>query len=159
MWTTRDQMCPGDPQVLSNLAGDCRESWATGEVVGFLQQIPAGNHSKSTTSINYHLLRPRRSSAMPLLARTTRLPGRSLVLPHAFRRTLIPQPPPRLISPRPLPTALRPTSDEARANTAYMQSLLTDLTELRRKAREGGGKASLERWKSRGKDKLGARER
>ena len=37
---------------------------------------------------------------------------------ECFRRTLIAQPPPRLVTPRPLPTNLRPTSDEARANGA-----------------------------------------
>jgi 3-methylcrotonyl-CoA carboxylase beta subunit len=40
-----------------------------------------------------------------------------------------------------------------------MDKLISGVNELRAKAREGGGKAVLERWKARGKGKLGARER
>ena len=40
-----------------------------------------------------------------------------------------------------------------------MLDTLRTMEGLRAKAREGGGKAVLERWKSKGKDKLGVRER
>jgi 3-methylcrotonyl-CoA carboxylase beta subunit len=40
-----------------------------------------------------------------------------------------------------------------------MEKLIEGLSKLRTKAREGGGPAVLERWKARGKGKLGARER
>jgi 3-methylcrotonyl-CoA carboxylase beta subunit len=40
-----------------------------------------------------------------------------------------------------------------------MDKLIEGLSSLRAKAREGGGAAVLERWKARGKGKLGARER
>jgi 3-methylcrotonyl-CoA carboxylase beta subunit len=40
-----------------------------------------------------------------------------------------------------------------------MEKLISGVNGLRAKAREGGGKAVLERWKARGKGKLGARER
>jgi 3-methylcrotonyl-CoA carboxylase beta subunit len=40
-----------------------------------------------------------------------------------------------------------------------MQGMIAEMDELRTKAREGGGKEVLERWKSRGKGKMGARER
>ncbi|GFZ42762.1 hypothetical protein JCM24511_00480 [Saitozyma sp. JCM 24511] len=80
--------------------------------------------------------------------------------PHvALRRTLIAQPPHPLIPPRPLPTTLRPNSDEARSNREAMRAAVGELDALRAKAREGGGAKVLERWKSRGKGKLSARER
>jgi len=78
---------------------------------------------------------------------------------RCIRRTLIAQPGPRLVTPRPLLTDIRSTSDESRANIAYMQGMIAEMDELRTKAREGGGKEVLERWKSRGKGKMGARER
>jgi 3-methylcrotonyl-CoA carboxylase beta subunit len=40
-----------------------------------------------------------------------------------------------------------------------MESLIENMDALRAKAREGGGAAVLERWKARGKGKMGARER
>jgi len=40
-----------------------------------------------------------------------------------------------------------------------MEKLIKGLSDLRTKASEGGGPAVLERWKARGKGKLGARER
>ena len=40
-----------------------------------------------------------------------------------------------------------------------MRGLIDDLRTLRGKAREGGGLGALEKWKSRGKGKLGVRER
>jgi 3-methylcrotonyl-CoA carboxylase beta subunit len=40
-----------------------------------------------------------------------------------------------------------------------MDKIIQNLSSLRAKAREGGGPAVLERWKARGKGKLGARER
>ena len=40
-----------------------------------------------------------------------------------------------------------------------MQELIRGVDELREKAREGGGKSVLEKWRSRGKGKLGVRER
>jgi 3-methylcrotonyl-CoA carboxylase beta subunit len=40
-----------------------------------------------------------------------------------------------------------------------MERLVAEMDELRAKARQGGGKAVLDRWKARGKGKLGARER
>jgi hypothetical protein len=40
-----------------------------------------------------------------------------------------------------------------------MRDVLSKNEELRRVAREGGGAKSVERWKSKGKDKLTARER
>jgi 3-methylcrotonyl-CoA carboxylase beta subunit len=40
-----------------------------------------------------------------------------------------------------------------------MEALKRGMDELRSKAREGGGKAVVERWKARGKGKMTARER
>jgi 3-methylcrotonyl-CoA carboxylase beta subunit len=40
-----------------------------------------------------------------------------------------------------------------------MAGLVDNLNKLRAKAREGGGKATLEKWRARGQGKLGARER
>ncbi len=40
-----------------------------------------------------------------------------------------------------------------------MQAVLADYEALRAQAREGGGKEVLDRWKSRGKGKMGVRER
>lgn len=40
-----------------------------------------------------------------------------------------------------------------------MEKLIKSVADLRAKASEGGGPAVLERWKARGKGKLGARER
>lgn len=78
---------------------------------------------------------------------------------RTLRRTLIAQPPPRVIQPRPLPTAFQPGSDEAKANRAYMDEVKRGMEDLRVQAREGGGAKVLEKWKSKGKGKLGVRER
>jgi 3-methylcrotonyl-CoA carboxylase beta subunit len=75
------------------------------------------------------------------------------------RRALITQPPHRLVSPRPLPTTFRASSDDAIQNKQMMKEAIDIAQGLRDKAREGGGKAVLEKWKSRGKGKLGVRER
>lgn len=40
-----------------------------------------------------------------------------------------------------------------------MKGLVENLNKLRAEAREGGGKKTLEKWKSKGVGKLGARER
>lgn len=74
-------------------------------------------------------------------------------------RNLITQPLPPLVQARPLPTNLRSTSEEAKTNHVFMQGLLSNLREIRKTAKAGGGKAVLERWKSRGEGKLGVRER
>lgn len=76
-------------------------------------------------------------------------------------RTLIAQPPhlPNNAPPQPLPTALKQSNPETKAAAAHMAGLVKNLNELRAKAREGGGKKTLEKWKSRGVGKLGARER
>ncbi|WWC60104.1 uncharacterized protein I303_102668 [Kwoniella dejecticola CBS 10117] len=76
-----------------------------------------------------------------------------------LRRTLIPQPPPSVVAPRPLPTHHRPTSEDAESNRSSMRKRLDELGGLRSKAREGGGAETLKRWKARGEGKLGARER
>ncbi|WVQ62783.1 uncharacterized protein L199_000931 [Kwoniella botswanensis] len=75
------------------------------------------------------------------------------------RRTLIPQPPPSIVAPRPLPTLHRPNSEDAQSNRSYMTKLLDELGSLRGKAKEGGGEATLKKWKDRGQGKLGVRER
>ncbi|ORX36350.1 carboxyl transferase domain-domain-containing protein [Kockovaella imperatae] len=75
------------------------------------------------------------------------------------RRTLISQPAPRLVASRPLPTNISAKSEEAQANEEFMKGLVEGLREMRSKAKEGGGKAALDRWKSRGNGKLGVRER
>ncbi|BEI82775.1 hypothetical protein CcaverHIS002_0306430 [Cutaneotrichosporon cavernicola] len=76
-------------------------------------------------------------------------------------RTLIAQPAhlPNNAPPSPLPTRLRLTDPETKLATENMQSLVASMNELRAKAREGGGKKSLDKWKSKGTGKLGARER
>lgn len=81
--------------------------------------------------------------------------GRSKVI----SRTLIAQPPSRLVTPRPLPTTIQPNSEDAEKNRSYMREVIDEVRALREKAREGGGKQVLEKWKSRGKGKLGVRER
>ncbi|WVF66877.1 hypothetical protein IAT40_001620 [Kwoniella sp. CBS 6097] len=93
------------------------------------------------------------------LTRTAR--SRPIVLANTVlgRRTLIPQPPTPLVTPRPLPTIYRATSEDAQANKQYMTSLIRQLDELRDTARAGGGKEVLDRWKARGQGKLGVRER
>ncbi|WVQ79049.1 hypothetical protein IAT38_001142 [Cryptococcus sp. DSM 104549] len=78
---------------------------------------------------------------------------------HALKRTLIAQPPPPLVAPRPLPTLFQPASEHAQANKAFMEGLIKDMDHLRSKAREGGGWATLQKWKARGTGKLSARER
>lgn len=83
----------------------------------------------------------------------------SLATTQSSKRTLIPLPPPRAVTTKALPTALLPQSEEAEQNRAYMRDVLSKNEELRRVAREGGGAKSVERWKSKGKDKLTARER
>lgn len=99
-----------------------------------------------------------RTRPLALTANTSRRPLVSR-LAGTSRRTLIPQPAPPLVTPRPLPTTLRANTPEAQANRASMEALRTSLDEMRAKAREGGGKATLEKWKARGKGKLSARER
>lgn len=76
-------------------------------------------------------------------------------------RTLIAQPPhlPNNAPASPLPTRIRQTDPETKAAAENMKNLVANLNELRAKAREGGGKKSLEKWKSKGVGKLGARER
>ncbi|ORY27491.1 carboxyl transferase domain-domain-containing protein [Naematelia encephala] len=83
--------------------------------------------------------------------------GRATV--RIARRTLIAQPPRHLVTPQPLRSLVNPTSEDARAKQAYMRAVLDDLNALRIKAKEGGGKEVLERWKARGKGKMGVRER
>ena len=95
-----------------------------------------------------------------MLLHVRRSPLRPFLSPlQLSRRSLIAQPPHRIVTPRPLPTNVRPTSDEALANKTYMQEQIKDVQDLRTKAREGGGAQVLEKWKSRGKGKMGARER
>lgn len=79
----------------------------------------------------------------------------------ALARTLIAQPAhlPNNAPPSPLPTRIRQTDPDTKAATENMHQLVANLNELRAKAREGGGKKSLEKWKSKGTGKLGARER
>lgn len=77
----------------------------------------------------------------------------------SLTRTLIPQPPPSLSTPRSLPTSFLPSSSEARKNRTHMSSLLSTLDALRTTARAGGGAATTERWRARGTAKLTARER
>ncbi|KAK8861400.1 hypothetical protein IAR55_002219 [Kwoniella newhampshirensis] len=75
------------------------------------------------------------------------------------KRTLIPQPLPPLVAPRPLPTTFNASSEDAKTNRALMAGMLGEMETLRSHAREGGGKKVLERWKARGNEKLGVRER
>ncbi|WVQ94486.1 hypothetical protein IAU59_001565 [Kwoniella sp. CBS 9459] len=100
----------------------------------------------------------RRSSTLTRAARPrpTYLAGLNAVL---GRRTLIPQPPTALVTPRPLPSLHRASSEDAQANKQYMDGLIRNLGDLRATARAGGGKEVLERWKARGQGKLGVRER
>ncbi|KAL1410234.1 hypothetical protein Q8F55_004239 [Vanrija albida] len=76
-------------------------------------------------------------------------------------RTLIVQPPllPTGTAPHPLPTSINQKSPETVAAKEHMAGLVANLKGLRAKAREGGGKKRLEKWKASGTDKLGARER
>jgi 3-methylcrotonyl-CoA carboxylase beta subunit len=94
-----------------------------------------------------------------LRAGLTRPLRATLVAPG--RRTLIAQPSllPNGAPPSPLPTALRQNSPETQAAAQHMAGLVDNLNKLRAKAREGGGKATLEKWRARGQGKLGARER
>ncbi|WWC87674.1 uncharacterized protein L201_002565 [Kwoniella dendrophila CBS 6074] len=80
-------------------------------------------------------------------------------IPIISRRTLIPQPPPSIVAPRPLPTHHKSTSEDAQNNRSYMTKLLEELGNLKSRAREGGGKETLKKWKDRGQGKLSARER
>ncbi|WVQ73739.1 hypothetical protein IAR50_003319 [Cryptococcus sp. DSM 104548] len=93
---------------------------------------------------------------MLLLARSR---PRPIFIGASLRRTLIPQPPRPVITPRPLPITFNSTSPEAQANRRWMDGLINDVEGLRTKARDGGGKEVLERWKKRGKGKLSVRER
>ncbi|WVR03991.1 hypothetical protein IAU60_000990 [Kwoniella sp. DSM 27419] len=93
-----------------------------------------------------------RSVATPLVRKTP-----STITPAA--RTLVTQPPLPLVTPRPLPSHHKSSSQDAKANKSYMQGLVDDLDGLLERAREGGGKETLERWRARGEGKLGARER
>ncbi|KAL7419607.1 hypothetical protein Q5752_005519 [Cryptotrichosporon argae] len=77
----------------------------------------------------------------------------------ASRRTLIPQPPARLVPAKPLPTALHPTSPEYGAAKERMEQLVSDMRDLRAKIRDGGGLEVLEKWKAKGSSKMGVRER
>lgn len=76
-------------------------------------------------------------------------------------RTLIAQPPtlPNNAPPSPLPTKLKPNDPETKEAKANMTNLVENLKALRAKAREGGGKKTLEKWKAKGQGKLSARER
>ncbi|WRT65511.1 uncharacterized protein IL334_002455 [Kwoniella shivajii] len=95
-----------------------------------------------------------------MLSRSLKRASSSFILcTRTARRTLIPQPPLPLVTPRPLPTFHKFTSEDAKANRSYMTRLLEGLDELRSRAREGGGKETLEKWKARGEGKLSARER
>lgn len=93
--------------------------------------------------------------ARPLLAASR---TRAVVVPS---RTLIAQPPhlPNGAPPQPLPTAIKQNSPETVAAKEHMGQLVERYEGLRAKAREGGGKKTLDKWKSRGTGKLGARER
>lgn len=93
-----------------------------------------------------------------------RLPLRPTTLGRVspvLARTLIAQPVqlPNNAPPSPLPTRIRQSDPETKAAAEHMSGLVANLNELRAKAREGGGKKSLEKWKSKGTGKLGARER
>lgn len=88
-------------------------------------------------------------------------PNLRTLRPATLARGLIAQPPhlPNNAPPSPLPTALRATNPETQAAAEHMAGLVSNLNALRSKAREGGGAKTLEKWKSRGTGKLGARER
>ncbi|WVW79943.1 hypothetical protein I302_101916 [Kwoniella bestiolae CBS 10118] len=97
-----------------------------------------------------------------MLTRTISRPSRTLRLTACVippKRTLIPQPPPSIVRPRPLPTHHRTGSEDAQANKFYMTRLIDELGGIRDKARQGGGRQTLEKWKARGQGKLGVRER
>jgi hypothetical protein len=98
-------------------------------------------------------------AAMSLLPRLRPVSASRQTLQIPFRRTLIPQPPIPLVTPRPLPTTVKASSPDMQANKANMDTLVENMNALQAKAREGGGAAVLEKWKSRGKGKLSARER
>lgn len=88
-------------------------------------------------------------------------PSLRRAVPAPAARGLIAQPAqlPNKAPPAPLPTALKQNNPETKAAAEHMAGLVKNLNSLRAKAREGGGKATLEKWKSRGQGKLGARER
>lgn len=98
-------------------------------------------------------------AARPLAARALLNPSPSL--PLTLTRTLIAQPPllPNGAPPSPLPTSIRANDPETQAAAKHMGALVERYEGLRAKAREGGGAKTLEKWKSRGVGKLGARER
>ncbi|UOH80330.1 hypothetical protein LQV05_002981 [Cryptococcus neoformans] len=77
----------------------------------------------------------------------------------SLARTLIPQPPPPLVSPRPLPTSFKKVSPQSESNRLFMEGLIREIETLRAQAKEGGGQKVLDRWKAKGTDKLSARER
>ncbi|WWC68818.1 uncharacterized protein I206_102753 [Kwoniella pini CBS 10737] len=85
--------------------------------------------------------------------------SRYSISPLLLRRTLIPQPPPSVVTPRPLPTLHRSSSEDAQANRSSMKNSIDKLGSLRQKAREGGGAETLKKWKARGEGKLSVRER
>ncbi|ODO06164.1 acetyl/propionyl CoA carboxylase [Cryptococcus wingfieldii CBS 7118] len=95
----------------------------------------------------------------PIFLTRPRPRPRPIAASRALTRTLIPQPPRPLITPRPLPTTFSPTSPQSETNRKWMEGLIRDTEDLRARAREGGGKEVLERWKKRGKGKLSVRER
>jgi 3-methylcrotonyl-CoA carboxylase beta subunit len=94
-----------------------------------------------------------------MLTRGRRVPARITSLQAQLRRTLIAQPVPPLVATTPLATTHSHGSEEGQANLESMKKYVEDFRKLREKASEGGGKATLEKWRKRGKGKLGARER
>lgn len=77
----------------------------------------------------------------------------------SLARTLIPQPPPPLVSSRPLPTSFKKASPQSESNKLFMEGLIHETETLRAQAKEGGGQKVLDRWKAKGTGKLSVRER
>lgn len=77
----------------------------------------------------------------------------------SLARTLIPQPPPPLVSSRPLPTNFKKPSPQSESNKLFMEGLIRETETLRAQAKEGGGQKVLDRWKAKGTGKLSVRER
>lgn len=77
----------------------------------------------------------------------------------SLARTLIPQPPPPLVSSRPLPTTFKKVSPQSESNRLFMEGLIREIETLRAQAKEGGGQKVLDRWKAKGTGKLSVRER
>ena len=81
-------------------------------------------------------------------------------VPRAIKaRSLIAQPTLPLVQSRPLPTTIRNNAPDLQANREAMEALKQRMDVLRQTAREGGGKATTERWRAKGKGKMTARER